>query len=44
MTLVSQPDTGEQTLEICDILVRSAAVDVIVVDSVAPTQAEIEAM
>ena len=33
--LVSQPDTGEQALEICDMLVRSAAVDVIVVDSVA---------
>ncbi|MFM8779967.1 MAG: recombinase RecA, partial [Gemmatimonadota bacterium] len=33
--LVSQPDTGEQALEICEILVRSGAVDVIVVDSVA---------
>ena len=33
--LVSQPDTGEQALEICDMLVLSAAVDVIVVDSVA---------
>ena len=33
--LVSQPDTGEQALEICDMLVRSSAVDVIVVDSVA---------
>ena len=33
--LVSQPDTGEQALEICDMLVRSAAVDVVVVDSVA---------
>ena len=33
--LVSQPDTGEQALEICDMLVRSAAVDVIIVDSVA---------
>ncbi len=33
--LVSQPDTGEQALEIADALVRSAAVDVIVVDSVA---------
>ena len=32
---VSQPDTGEQALEICDMLVRSAAVDVIVIDSVA---------
>lgn len=33
--LVSQPDTGEQGLEICELLVRSGAVDVIVVDSVA---------
>ncbi len=33
--LVSQPDTGEQALEICEALVRSNAVDVIVVDSVA---------
>ncbi len=33
--LVSQPDTGEQALEICEMLVRSGAVDVIVVDSVA---------
>ena len=33
--LVSQPDTGEQALEICDMLTRSGAVDVIVVDSVA---------
>lgn len=33
--LISQPDTGEQALEICDTLVRSGAVDVIVVDSVA---------
>jgi recombination protein RecA len=33
--LVSQPDTGEQALEIADMLVRSGAVDVIVVDSVA---------
>ena len=33
--LVSQPDTGEQALEICDMLVRSSAVDVIIVDSVA---------
>jgi recombination protein RecA len=42
--LVSQPDTGEQALEICDMLVRSAAVDVIVVDSVAALtpKAEIE--
>ena len=33
--LVSQPDTGEQALEICDMLVRSGAVNLIVVDSVA---------
>ena len=33
--LISQPDTGEQALEICEILVRSGAVDVIVIDSVA---------
>ena len=33
--LVSQPDTGEQALEICDMLARSAALDVIVIDSVA---------
>ncbi|MEP7210264.1 MAG: recombinase RecA [Alphaproteobacteria bacterium] len=33
--LVSQPDTGEQALEICDTLVRSGAVDVLVIDSVA---------
>ncbi len=33
--LVSQPDTGEQALEICDMLVRSGALDVIVIDSVA---------
>ena len=33
--LVSQPDTGEQALEITDMLVRSSAVDVVVVDSVA---------
>ena len=42
--LVSQPDTGEQALEICDMLTRSGAVDVIVVDSVAALtpKAEIE--
>jgi len=41
--LVSQPDTGEQALEICDMLTRSGAIDVIVVDSVALTpKAEIE--
>ncbi len=42
--LISQPDTGEQALEITDMLVRSSAVDVIVVDSVAALtpKAEIE--
>jgi recombination protein RecA len=42
--LISQPDTGEQALEIADILVRSGAIDVIVVDSVAALvpRAEIE--
>jgi recombination protein RecA len=42
--LVSQPDTGEQALEIADMLVRSGAVDIIVVDSVAALtpKAEIE--
>jgi recombination protein RecA len=42
--MVSQPDTGEQALEICELLVRSNAVDVIVVDSVAALipRAEIE--
>jgi len=42
--LISQPDTGEQGLEICDMLVRSGAVDVVVVDSVAALvpRAEIE--
>lgn len=42
--LISQPDTGEQGLEICDMLVRSNAVDVIVIDSVAALvpRAEIE--
>jgi len=42
--LVSQPDTGEQALEITDMLVRSGAVDVIIVDSVAALtpKAEIE--
>ena len=42
--LVSQPDTGEQALEIADMLVRSAAVDVVVIDSVAALtpKAEIE--
>jgi len=42
--LVSQPDTGEQAMEICEILVRSGAVDVVVIDSVAALvpRAEIE--
>ncbi len=42
--LVSQPDTGEQALEITDMLVRSASVDVVVIDSVAALtpRAEIE--
>ena len=42
--IVSQPDTGEQALEICDTLVRSNAVDVLVIDSVAALvpRAEIE--
>ncbi|MFO0742106.1 MAG: recombinase RecA [Labilithrix sp.] len=42
--LVSQPDTGEQALEICDVLVRSGAIDLIVIDSVAALvpKAEIE--
>lgn len=42
--LVSQPDTGEQALEICDMLTRSGAIDIIVVDSVAALtpRAEIE--
>ncbi|MHB1222398.1 MAG: recombinase RecA [Gammaproteobacteria bacterium] len=42
--LVSQPDTGEQALEIADMLVRSSAVDVIIIDSVAALtpKAEIE--
>ncbi|PTB85876.1 recombinase RecA, partial [Pseudidiomarina aestuarii] len=42
--LISQPDTGEQALEICDMLVRSGAVDIVIVDSVAALtpKAEIE--
>ena len=42
--LVSQPDTGEQALEICDMIVRSGAIDVVVIDSVAALtpKAEIE--
>ncbi len=44
LLLVSQPDTGEQALEIADMLVRSGAVDVIIIDSVAALtpKAEIE--
>jgi recombination protein RecA len=42
--LISQPDTGEQALEICEALIRSGAVDLIIIDSVAALtpQAEIE--
>lgn len=42
--IVSQPDTGEQALEICEALVRSGAVDIVVIDSVAALvpRAEIE--
>jgi len=42
--LVSQPDTGEQAMEICDLLVRSSAVDIVIIDSVAALvpKAEIE--
>lgn len=42
--LISQPDTGEQALEICDMLVRSGAIDCVVIDSVAALvpRAEIE--
>ncbi len=42
--LISQPDTGEQALEICDMLVRSGAVNVVIIDSVAALtpKAEIE--
>ncbi|HEX4326888.1 MAG TPA: recombinase RecA [Burkholderiales bacterium] len=42
--LISQPDTGEQALEICDMLVRSGSVDIVVIDSVAALtpKAEIE--
>ena len=42
--LISQPDTGEQALEICDLLVRSGAIDAVVIDSVAALvpKAEIE--
>lgn len=42
--LLSQPDTGEQALEICEALVRSEAVSIVVIDSVAALvpQAEID--
>ena len=42
--LVSQPDTGEQALEIADMLIRSGALDILVIDSVAALvpRAEIE--
>src|SRR5438105_2649897 len=42
--LISQPDTGEQAMEICEMLVRSGAIDVVVIDSVAALvpRAEIE--
>ena len=42
--MLSQPDTGEQALEICDALVKSDAVDIVVIDSVAALvpQAEID--
>ena len=44
LTLISQPDSGEQALEICDMLVKSGAIDVVVIDSVAALvpRAEIE--
>ena len=41
-TLLSQPDTGEQALEICEILVRSNAIDVVVIDSVAALVPRVE--
>lgn len=40
--IVSQPDTGEQALEICDMLVRSGALDVVVIDSVAALVPKVE--
>ncbi|MGI6105022.1 MAG: recombinase RecA [Raoultibacter sp.] len=40
--LISQPDTGEQALEICDMLVRSGAIDCIVIDSVAALVPRVE--
>ena len=41
-TLLSQPDTGEQALEICETLVRSNAIDVVVIDSVAALVPRVE--
>ena len=38
--LISQPDNGEQALEIADSLIRSSAIDIIVIDSVAATDSE----
>src|SRR5438045_6179866 len=40
--LVSQPDTGEQAMEICELLLRSGAVDVVVIDSVAALVPKVE--
>ncbi len=40
--LISQPDTGEQALEICDTLIRSGAVDLVVIDSVAALVPRVE--
>ena len=40
--LVSQPDTGEQGLEICEMLVRSSAIDIVVIDSVAALVPKVE--
>ncbi len=40
--LISQPDTGEQALEICDMLVRSGSVDVVIIDSVAALVPRVE--
>ena len=42
--LVSQPDTGEQALEIADTLVRSGAIDMVVIDSVAELPAVVDAI
>jgi len=40
--LISQPDTGEQALEIADVLIRSGAIDVVVIDSVAALTPRVE--